>query len=207
MNGTVWVRSCGIRSVPCRRRLHLRRARGRAGRRGVAARRLRPDRPVPDHLPDHRGLINQEAQVLDATDNLYIASGDSSTRRLYIETASKASGWTDWAIRYTSSAVYYSDPLIDHQRLKSLGVMSIFAPRYGGGQIDVKDWRSQRLGGRRHGGTSQQDNQHGNASIATAVLASIPATLLLIVAQRYVTAGGDRRQGLTDPAQKTGRTP
>ena len=31
---------------------------------------------------------------VDAADNLYVASGDSSTRKLHIETASKASGWT-----------------------------------------------------------------------------------------------------------------
>lgn len=79
--------------------------------------------------------------AVDANDNLYIASGDSSTKKLHIETASKASGWTDWTIRYTSSAIYYSDPLVDHQRLKSLGVMSIYAPRYGGSQIDVQDWK------------------------------------------------------------------
>jgi ABC-type glycerol-3-phosphate transport system permease component len=33
------------------------------------------------------------------------------------------------------------------------------------------------------------NNQQWNAIMATAVIASIPATLLLIVAQRYVTAG------------------
>ena len=77
---------------------------------------------------------------VDAADNLYVASGDSSTRKLHIETASKASGWTDWALRYTSGAIYFSDPLIDHERLRSLGVLSIFAPRYGGSQIDVQDW-------------------------------------------------------------------
>ncbi|GAA0457180.1 hypothetical protein Aca07nite_51010 [Actinoplanes capillaceus] len=78
--------------------------------------------------------------AVDAKDNLYVVSGDSSTRKLHIQTASKASGWTDWVIRYTSSAIYYSDPLIDHQRLKSLGTLSFFAPRYGGSQIDVQDW-------------------------------------------------------------------
>ncbi|MBL7253318.1 BNR repeat-containing protein [Paractinoplanes lichenicola] len=81
--------------------------------------------------------------AVDANDNLYVASGDSSTRKLHIETASRASGWTDWTIRYTSGPVCYSDPLIDHQRLRSLGVLSIFAPRYGGSQIDVQDWRTQ----------------------------------------------------------------
>ncbi|MEV4346978.1 BNR repeat-containing protein [Actinoplanes sp. NPDC049596] len=79
--------------------------------------------------------------AVDANDNLYVASGDSSTKKLHIETASKASGWTDWTIRYTSAAIYYSDPLIDHQRLRTLGVMSIFTSRYGGSQIDVQDWK------------------------------------------------------------------
>ena len=79
---------------------------------------------------------------VDAGDNLYIASGDSSTKKLHIQTASKASSWSDWVIRYTSDPIYYSDPLIDHQRLKSQGVLSIFAPRYGGSQIDVQDWQT-----------------------------------------------------------------
>ena len=78
--------------------------------------------------------------AVDAADNLYVASGDSSTRKLHIQTASKASAWSDWTLRYTSAAIYYSDPLVDHERLRSLGVMSIFAPRYGGSQIDVQDW-------------------------------------------------------------------
>ena len=77
---------------------------------------------------------------VDAHDNLYVASGDSTTKKLHVETASKASGWTDWTIRYTSSPVYYSDPLVDHERLRTLGVMSIYAPRFGGSQIDVQDW-------------------------------------------------------------------
>lgn len=79
--------------------------------------------------------------AVDANDNLYVASGDSNTRKLHIETASKASGWTDWALRYTSAPVYFSDPLVDHERLRTTGVMSIFTPRYGGSQIDVQDWR------------------------------------------------------------------
>ncbi|MGW4944228.1 BNR repeat-containing protein [Actinoplanes sp. NPDC004185] len=78
--------------------------------------------------------------AVDAADNLYVASGDSSTRKLHIETASKASGWTDWTLRHTSAAIYYSDPLVDHERLRTLGVLSIFAPRYGGSQIDIQDW-------------------------------------------------------------------
>jgi hypothetical protein len=79
--------------------------------------------------------------AVDAGDNLYVASGDSTTRKLHIETASRASGWTDWSIRYTSDPIYFSDPLVDHQRLRAQGVLSIFAPRFGGSQIDVQDWR------------------------------------------------------------------
>jgi hypothetical protein len=92
---------------------------------------------------DYTPFLERSARgdiAVDAADNLYIASGDSSTRKLHIETASKATNWSDWTIRYTSSAIYYSDPLLDHERLLTLGVLSIFAPRYGGSQIDVQDW-------------------------------------------------------------------
>lgn len=37
-------------------------------------------------------------------------------------------------------AADYSDPLIDHERLRTTGTLSIFAPRYGGSRIDVQDW-------------------------------------------------------------------
>ncbi|MCA2218130.1 BNR repeat-containing protein [Jidongwangia harbinensis] len=77
---------------------------------------------------------------VDAADNLYVASGDSATRELHIETASKASRWSDWTLRHTSEPIYFSDPLIDHERLRTSGTLSIFAPRYGGSQIDVQDW-------------------------------------------------------------------
>ena len=77
---------------------------------------------------------------VDGADNLYVASGDSKTRKLHIQTASKASRWSDWTLRYTSDPIYFSDPLIDHERLRTAGVLSIFAPRYGGSQIDVQDW-------------------------------------------------------------------
>ncbi|GAA2559784.1 BNR repeat-containing protein [Winogradskya consettensis] len=93
---------------------------------------------------DYTPFLERSARgdiAVDANDNLYVASGDSSTKKLHIETASKASGWSDWTIRYTSSPIYYSDPLIDHERLRTLGVLSIFAPRYGGSQIDVQDWK------------------------------------------------------------------
>jgi hypothetical protein len=94
---------------------------------------------------DYTPFLERSARgdiAVDAKDNLYIASGDSSTYKLHVETASKASNWSDWTIRYTSSPVYYSDPLIDHERLPALGVLSIFAPRYGGSQIDVQDWNT-----------------------------------------------------------------
>jgi hypothetical protein len=92
---------------------------------------------------DYTPFLERSARgdiAVDAKDNLYIASGDSSTYKLHIETASKATNWSDWTIRYTSSPIYYSDPLIDHERLLGLGVLSIFSPRYGGSQIDVQDW-------------------------------------------------------------------
>ena len=72
--------------------------------------------------------------------------GESTIRKLHIQTASKAS---DWTLRHTSSPIYYSDPLVDHERLRAHGVTSIFMPRYGGSQIDVQDWAvaSQPVGG------------------------------------------------------------
>lgn len=77
---------------------------------------------------------------VDAGDNLYVVSGHSTTRRLSITTASRASGWTDWAIRHTSEPIHYSDPLVDHERLRTRNVLSIFTPHYGGSRIDVQDW-------------------------------------------------------------------
>ncbi|PPK92946.1 putative BNR repeat neuraminidase [Kineococcus xinjiangensis] len=79
---------------------------------------------------------------VDAQDNLYVVSGDSKTRKLHLQTASRASGWKDWALRWTSSPDYYSDPLLDHPRLRSEGVVSFFTPRYGGSVIEVQDWRA-----------------------------------------------------------------
>ncbi|MEU4689097.1 BNR repeat-containing protein [Actinoplanes sp. NPDC023714] len=80
--------------------------------------------------------------AIDDKDDVYVVSGDSSTRRLHIQTASKASGWTDWTLRWTSSPIYFSDPLIDHPRLRTQNVLSFFAPRYGGSRIDVQDWNT-----------------------------------------------------------------
>lgn len=48
--------------------------------------------------------------VADPGDNLFIVSGDSTTHKMYIETESKASGWSDWVIGYTSSPIYFCDP-------------------------------------------------------------------------------------------------
>jgi hypothetical protein len=92
---------------------------------------------------DYTPFLERSARgdiAVDSADNLYVASGDSDTHKLHIETASKATNWSDWTIRYTSSAIYYSDPLIDHERMKALGTLSIFAPEYGGSTIDVQDW-------------------------------------------------------------------
>jgi hypothetical protein len=94
----------------------------------------------------YTGVMTRADIGVDAADNLYIASGNSATRRLSVHTASKASGWTDWATRYTSSVEYYSDPLLDHARLLD-GVVSVFAPRYGGSRIDVLNWTAGAGGG------------------------------------------------------------
>ncbi|THV36500.1 hypothetical protein FAB82_21565 [Glycomyces buryatensis] len=94
----------------------------------------------------YTGVMTRADIGVDADDNLYIASGNSSARRLSVYTASKASGWTDWTTRYTSNVEYYSDPLLDHSRLLD-GVVSVFAPRYGGSQIDVLNWATGEGGG------------------------------------------------------------
>ena len=94
----------------------------------------------------YTGVMTRADIGVDAADNLYIASGNSATRRLSVHTASKASGWTDWTTRYTSSVEYYSDPLLDHARLLD-GVVSVFAPRYGGSRIDVLNWTAGAGGG------------------------------------------------------------
>ncbi|GIH25337.1 hypothetical protein Aph01nite_36470 [Acrocarpospora phusangensis] len=80
--------------------------------------------------------------AVDSHDNLYVVSGHSGTNVLQIATASKASGWTDWTVRNRSAANYMSDPLIDHARLKSQNVLSIYAPRRGGSQIEVQNWNT-----------------------------------------------------------------
>lgn len=80
--------------------------------------------------------------AVDSRDNLYVVSGHSGTHVLQIATASKASNWTDWTVRSRSAANYMSDPLIDHARLKSQNVLSIFTPYTGGSRIEVQNWNT-----------------------------------------------------------------
>jgi hypothetical protein len=80
--------------------------------------------------------------AVDSRDNLYVVSGHSSTHVLQIATASKASDWSDWTVRHRSAANYMSDPLIDHTRLRTQNLLSIFTPRVGGSQIEVQDWNT-----------------------------------------------------------------
>ncbi len=77
---------------------------------------------------------------VDSQNNLYVVSGDSRTFKLHVETASAASNWSDWTLRYTSAAIYFSDPLIDHARLLADGRISVFSPRVRSGTIDVLDF-------------------------------------------------------------------
>jgi hypothetical protein len=101
--------------------------------------RDKPSKAWNRQVLSYTGVMTRADIGVDANDNVYIAAGNSSTRRLSVYAASKASGWTDWTARYTSSVEYYSDPLLDHARLLD-GVVSVFAPRYGGRQIDVLNW-------------------------------------------------------------------
>ncbi|GIJ43420.1 hypothetical protein Val02_03060 [Virgisporangium aliadipatigenens] len=91
------------------------------------------------HLGWTEGLSRGDIAV-DAFDNLYVVSGHSGTNVLQIATASKASGWSDWTVRSRSAAAYMSDPLVDHARLRTANVLSIFCPRTGGSTIEVQDW-------------------------------------------------------------------
>ncbi len=77
---------------------------------------------------------------VDSRNNLYVASGDSKTFKLHVETASADSNWSDWTLRYTSAPVYFSDALIDHARLLSDGKLSVVNPRLSSGTIDVLDF-------------------------------------------------------------------
>lgn len=108
--------------------------------------RDKPSKAWNRQVLSYTGVMTRADIGVDAGDNLYIAAGNSSTRRLSVYTASQGSGWTDWATRYTSSVEYYSDPLLDHARLLD-DVVSVVAPRYGGSQIDVLDWTTGQGGG------------------------------------------------------------
>lgn len=78
--------------------------------------------------------------MVDSANNLYIVFGNSNTNKLNVATASKASNWTDWTIQYTSTPIYFSDPLIDHARSKLENVMSVFSPQKSSGNIDILDF-------------------------------------------------------------------
>ncbi|WP_344938526.1 BNR repeat-containing protein [Sphaerisporangium flaviroseum] len=78
---------------------------------------------------------------VDSGNNLYVVSGDSKTHKLHIQTASRSSGWSDWTLRYTSAAIYFSDPLLDHAHLRDDNLLTIFTPQYGGSRIDIQDWK------------------------------------------------------------------
>ncbi|MEV7989874.1 BNR repeat-containing protein [Micromonospora sp. NPDC085948] len=79
---------------------------------------------------------------VDSRDNLFVVSAASNTGVLQIATASRASGWSDWAVRYRSTATFTSDPLLDHRLLKSNNIASVFAPHQGGSRIDVLNFSS-----------------------------------------------------------------
>lgn len=85
---------------------------------------------------DRRGDI-----VADSVGNLYLVSTGLSDR-LNVYTASAASGWTDWRQVYRYLDHYYdSDPLIDHELIKSQNRLSVFAAQGSNGVIDVLDWQ------------------------------------------------------------------
>lgn len=89
-----------------------------------------------DFRVDRRGDI-----VADSDNNLYLVSTGLSDR-LNVYTASAASGWTDWRQVYRYMAHFYdSDPLIDHELIKTQDRLSVYAAQGSNGVIDVLDWQ------------------------------------------------------------------
>lgn len=50
----------------------------------------------------------------------------SAQGRLKIAKATKASGWSDWAVVYESMAEFIGEPLLDHPRWETQGVLSVY---------------------------------------------------------------------------------
>lgn len=68
--------------------------------------------------------------------NLYAVLPD-----LRIYGASKRSAYQDWQLLYEDGARFFSDPLVDHQRLVRDGVLSVFYPLRGSRDIEVVDFQ------------------------------------------------------------------
>lgn len=82
---------------------------------------------------------NRSDIVVDSNNNVYIVVPNDYTKTIRVISASKASGWTDWEVKYQTSAIHFSDPLIDHARIKAENVLSFYAPQNASGNILVYD--------------------------------------------------------------------
>jgi hypothetical protein len=90
---------------------------------------------------------------VDSSNNIYTVTPDYSAvagpatkdpayLKLRITAASAAAGWTDWAVRYTStSGQDFGDPLLDRAYLASSDILTVYYVEYGGSRIDWQDWQ------------------------------------------------------------------
>ena len=91
---------------------------------------------VADRSPNAHEVGTRPDIAYDADGNIYVAyvspgvgdlGGYNTDGDMVIATASKATGYTDWADVFTDTRDFISEPRIDQQRLVSGGVLSIFA--------------------------------------------------------------------------------
>jgi hypothetical protein len=112
------------------------------------------------HMP---GVSRSDIGV-DSNNNIYLVMPSSLDGATRIATANAAANWTDWRIVHSEPrARFASEPLIDHARLKSQGILSFVQPEIGNSRIAVLDFNV---------GASQYPNYTGNMAIGAAASAS-----------------------------------
>jgi hypothetical protein len=80
-------------------------------------------------IPVALGATGRSQIVLDGADNAYVVLPFGR-----VVTASKASGWTDWTVRYTGSALFaFGEVVVDRSRVAGEGVLSILYQRTSSG--------------------------------------------------------------------------
>jgi hypothetical protein len=92
-------------------------------------------------IPVPLNAMGRSQLVLDAADNAYVVLPYGR-----IVTASKASGYTDWTVRFDAAGLNaFGEVVVDRTRVESDGVLSIMYQRSSGGStpspIRVVDFR------------------------------------------------------------------